>query len=399
MAILGIPSGTVVQRLGSRTTMLVADLARAPILASLPLLHAAGRLELRPAARASSRCSAASCRRTSRHSARSCPSSSARTRRACRRRTARSRAATRFAALIGPALAGAPHPVPRRVERPLRRRGHLPRRVPARARVRARGGSALASAGRHGVLAGLRFLSRDTLLGAARPRRSSSSASSAPGISAGLPVYAYDDFDGRSWIAGSSTPRSAPAPSWAASLAMVIVQEDRRRCGSRLSGSSRSPCRSGCSPFLPPWPVVFVALFTATLFTPLVNGPVIGVLTARTPDELRPKVMTAADLARTRSPRRSASSSPARCSSTGASCRSSPPSSSGSRGWRSCSPRSPGGTRASSPRRSRARRRLDDGRRRGTGAGGRSTFPAPLQLCSVAVQLTVPDEQTKCVPW
>src|SRR5687768_13913253 len=41
MAILGIPSGSVVQRLGSRTTMLIADFARAPILASIPLLYAA----------------------------------------------------------------------------------------------------------------------------------------------------------------------------------------------------------------------------------------------------------------------------------------------------------------------------------------------------------------------
>ena len=32
-------------------------------------------------------------------------------------------------------------------------------------------------------------------------------------------------------------------------------------------------------PFLPPWPVVFVALFAAMLFTPLVNGPTLGVLT------------------------------------------------------------------------------------------------------------------------
>jgi hypothetical protein len=31
----------LVQRLGSRTTMLIADFARAPILASIPLLHAA----------------------------------------------------------------------------------------------------------------------------------------------------------------------------------------------------------------------------------------------------------------------------------------------------------------------------------------------------------------------
>ena len=39
MAILGIPSGTVVERLGARTTMLVCDAARIPLLVSLPLLH------------------------------------------------------------------------------------------------------------------------------------------------------------------------------------------------------------------------------------------------------------------------------------------------------------------------------------------------------------------------
>ena len=44
MAILGIPSGAVVQRIGARSTMLIADFARAPILASIPLLHAAGML-------------------------------------------------------------------------------------------------------------------------------------------------------------------------------------------------------------------------------------------------------------------------------------------------------------------------------------------------------------------
>jgi len=46
-------------------------------------------------------------------------------------------------------------------------------------------------------------------------------------------------------------------------------------------------------PFLPPWPIVFAALFAAMFFTPLVNGPIIAVLTARTPEALRAKVMTA----------------------------------------------------------------------------------------------------------
>ena len=44
MAVLGIPMGTLVQRLGGRTTMLACDLARAPLLALVPILHAAGML-------------------------------------------------------------------------------------------------------------------------------------------------------------------------------------------------------------------------------------------------------------------------------------------------------------------------------------------------------------------
>jgi predicted MFS family arabinose efflux permease len=46
-------------------------------------------------------------------------------------------------------------------------------------------------------------------------------------------------------------------------------------------------------PFLPPWPVVFGALFLAMFCTPLVNGPIIAVLTSRTPDDLRAMVISA----------------------------------------------------------------------------------------------------------
>jgi predicted MFS family arabinose efflux permease len=45
-AMLGIPSALVVQRLGVRRTMLVSDLARAPLVAAVPLLHLAGLLHL-----------------------------------------------------------------------------------------------------------------------------------------------------------------------------------------------------------------------------------------------------------------------------------------------------------------------------------------------------------------
>ena len=43
-ALLGVPSGTLVSRFGARLTMLGADLMRVPLMASLPILHAAGLL-------------------------------------------------------------------------------------------------------------------------------------------------------------------------------------------------------------------------------------------------------------------------------------------------------------------------------------------------------------------
>jgi len=44
MAIVGIPAGAVVQKLGARTTMLISDAARVPIIAAVPLLHELGGL-------------------------------------------------------------------------------------------------------------------------------------------------------------------------------------------------------------------------------------------------------------------------------------------------------------------------------------------------------------------
>ena len=41
---LGVPSGTVVSRYGARLTMLAADLVRVPLMVSLPILHSAGLL-------------------------------------------------------------------------------------------------------------------------------------------------------------------------------------------------------------------------------------------------------------------------------------------------------------------------------------------------------------------
>jgi predicted MFS family arabinose efflux permease len=105
-------------------------------------------------------------------------------------------------------------------------------------------------------------------------------------------VYAYSEFDGSSRIAGLFYAALGAGAIVGTVLAVVFV---RRVAPLRLAalGILAFSVPLWVMPFLPPWPVVFLALFTAMLFTPFVNGPLLAVVTARTPEALRPKVMTA----------------------------------------------------------------------------------------------------------
>jgi MFS family permease len=289
IAILGIPSGVVVQRLGSRTTMLMCDLARAPILASIPLLHSAGVLSFglllglvallgcfMPPYFASQRTIL--------------PELVGEDERRMSQANSSIEGGSALAAMLGPAIAGLLIPF---IGAPnvlyvdaatylvafLLVLVFVPRRKP------------LAAAAQHGVLAGLRFLARDRLL-APMAAVVVGFGFLGAGMSAGLPVYAYDEFDGSSWIAGlfySALGAGAVVGSVLAAVAVNRIPPLRLAALGILAFS----IPLWVLPFLPPWPVVFVSLFVAMLFTPLVNGPTLGVLTARTPDHLRPKVMTA----------------------------------------------------------------------------------------------------------
>ena len=289
MAILGIPSGTLVQRIGSRSTMLIADFARAPILASIPLLHAAGMLSFglllglvallgcfMPPYFASQRTIL--------------PELVGEDERTMSQANSSIEGGAAFAALIGPAIAGLLIPF---IGAPnvlyvdaatyfiafLLVLTFVPRR------------KTLAAAARSGVLAGLRFLLKDRLLAPIAGVVIAFGFLSA-GMSAGLPVYAFDEFDGSSRIAGLFYAALGAGALVGSLLAVVVV---RKVTPLRLAGFAivAFSVPLWVLPFLPPWPVVFGALFVATLFTPLVNGPIIAVLTARTPEDLRAKVITA----------------------------------------------------------------------------------------------------------
>jgi len=290
MAILGVPSGALVQRLGSRTTMLAADLARAPILVSIPILHAAGALDFELLLAIVALLGAFAppyfaAQRTI------LPDLVGEDETRMSQANSSVEGGNALAALVGPALAGVLIPVigaanvlyvdaATYLVAFLLVLVFVPRR------------KAIAGMAQSGVLAGLRFLASDRLLG---PLALTVTAFGflAAGMSAGLPYYAYDEFDGRSWIAGlfyAALGAGAVVGSVLAVFAVKKVPPLRLAAFGILAFS----IPLWVLPFLLPWPVVFVALFTSTLFAPLVNGPTLGVMTSRTPAQLRPKVLAAA---------------------------------------------------------------------------------------------------------
>jgi predicted MFS family arabinose efflux permease len=289
MAVLGIPSGMLVQRLGGRNTMLLADFARAPVLASIPLLHAADLLTfpLLLGLVALLGCFAPpyfAAQRTI------LPELVGEDERVVSQANSLIEGGSAFARLMGPAIAGLLIPV---LGAPnvlyfdaatyfvafLLVFVFVPRRKP------------IAGAARQKVLAGVRFIIGDRLLGPVATVVVAFGFLSA-GLSAGLPVYAYQEFDGSSRIAGLFY---AALGAGAVVGSIVAVGAVRKVAPLRLSGLAilAFAVPLWVMPFLPPWPVVFVALFVATFFTPLINGPLIAVLTARTPEALRAMVITA----------------------------------------------------------------------------------------------------------
>ncbi len=288
MVVLGIPSGLLVQRIGARNTMLIADFARAPILASIPLLHSLDMLSFplllvivallgsfMPPYFASQRTIL--------------PELVGEDERRMSQGNSLIEGGAAFAALIGPAIAGLLIPF---IGAPnvlyvdaatyavafLLVLVFVPRRKPIAAAVRPK------------VLAGVRFLFQDRLLGPIAGVVVGFGFLSA-GMSAGLVFYAYDELD-NARVAGlfyAALGAGALVGTFAAIAAVRKVPP------LRLSGLAilAFAVPLWVLPFLPPWPVVFLALFVATFFTPLINGPLIAVLTHRTPEDLRAMAITA----------------------------------------------------------------------------------------------------------
>jgi MFS family permease len=289
MAILGIPSGAVVQRLGARTTMLVSDLARAPILASIPLLHALDVLTfpLLLAIVALLGCFMAPYFASQRTIL---PELVGEDERLMSQGNSLIEGASGFAALAGPALAGVLIPfIGAANVLYVDAATYLVAFVLVLVLVPQR--KPVGAAPSSGVLAGVRFLLADRFLGPVSAIVVATGFLGA-GLSAALPVYAFEEFDGNARIAGLFYA-ALGAGALIGSIAAVMAV--RKVAPLRLAtlGILGFTLPLWALPFLPPWPVVVAALFLATFCAPLVNGPIFAVLTKRTPEKLRAKALTA----------------------------------------------------------------------------------------------------------
>jgi len=290
MAIFGIPSGSVVSKLGGRRTMLAADLLRAPLMVLVPVLHWSGTLTfplLLVVVFVLGLFSAPyfAAQRTI------VPELYGSDETVVSKAQALFGGVSHLTLIIGPALGGL--------------------------LVASFGASAvlvvdactylfafvvvltLVQAGKpvpqdessRGMLAGVRFLARDRVLGPMTLSVIFLDACAAA-LFTSLPALAFLRFDEDARVAGWLFTSLGIGALCGSILAMKLLERFRPL---RLAGGAMVLA------VLPlwllvltlPWEAVGVALFACGLFLPLVNAPAMGLLTTRPPAAVRAKVMTA----------------------------------------------------------------------------------------------------------
>ena len=290
MALLGLPSGSVVQRFGARQTMLLCDLARAPLVAAVPALHHAGLLSyplILGLAFAMGIFTApyfASQRLI-------LPEVVGEDEHLIAQANSLVEGAQRLTILVGSALAGifiawlgAANVLWLDAATYVMAFAIVLSLVP-------RGRALAADEESRGVFAGLKYVANDRLLGPASLTILLFGLL-APFLFASLPVLAFVRYDGDPKIAGWLFASWGAGTLAGSAIAYRVVAHFEPL---RLAGVA---C---IATVLPLWLLVFslpavgvgAVLFTSGLVLPLLNAPFFAVLTRRTPVSLRPKVMTA----------------------------------------------------------------------------------------------------------
>jgi MFS family permease len=290
IAIFGIPAGTVIAKLGAKKTMLISDAARGPLMLVIPILHHTGHLSFAAllATTFAIGIFAAPYFASSRLVV---PEVAGEDEQAVASVNAVLSGANQLTQLAGPVLAaviislfgsatvlvvdGCTYVFSFLVILTVVRAG---KRVEAAAQQK-------------GVLSGLKFLLGDPLLG---PMMIAACVINfvAQGIVLGVQAIDYFRYDHSGHVIGFLF-----AGFGIGALAGAILAQQLTRKVPLLKLAAVAIVAMPLPLFLlspsTPWPAAVVILAAFAFFTPLVNAPVIGILTVRTPAELRPKVMTA----------------------------------------------------------------------------------------------------------
>jgi MFS family permease len=290
IAVLGIPSGAVAAKLGARQTMLICDLARAPLMMAIPLLYAAGALSfpLLLVLVVVMGCFIAPYFASQRVALPELVGDDEQT---VAEANAILEGAQQFTRLLGPVVAGvlivaigAPNVLYVDAATFLASFTLLATFVPRRPPLAPTQESG-------GLLAGLRYILRDALLG---PMMITVVVGNMvyQALFASLPVLAYQEFGRRPWIAGVFIGASGAGALVGSVVAMKVIRRfEPLKLASVAIVADTLPLFLLALPL--PWWGIVVALFAGAVGQPLVNAPLLGILTTKPPEAIRPKVMTA----------------------------------------------------------------------------------------------------------
>jgi MFS family permease len=290
VGLLGIPSGTVIARLGAKRTMLVADAARIPLMAAIPILHWTDHLSfpLLLGVTFLLGCFMAPYYASSRLIL---PEVIGEDEQLVAQGSAFIQAANQVTQLGGPILGGIliawiSAPAVLLIDAASYAFSFLVILTFVRA-----GKRVAPSEASRGLFAGLRYVVRDPLLA---PMMAAAAFINfvAQALVAMLPVLVFRRFDADVKIVGFFFAAFGAGALIGSVIAANVV---RKVPLLKLAGSAilvmAVPLWLLAIDL--PWPAVVAVLAAFGVCAPLVNAPVMGLLTVRTPEALRPKVLTA----------------------------------------------------------------------------------------------------------
>lgn len=290
VGIFGIPSGTLIARIGAKRTMLVSDAARGPLMLVLPILHWTGHLSFGAllAAAFAVGCFAAPYFASSRLVV---PEVAGEDEHAVAQVNAVLGGANQITQIAGPVLAGVLIALTSPSTVLVVDAGTYVFSFLTIATFVRAGTRVAQTEESKGLLAGLRFLWRDKLLG---PMLLAACGLNlfAQGLIVGINALAYFHYSANARVAGFLFGGFGVG-----ALLGALAAQQLARNADLLKLAAISIVAMPLPLFLlgitMPWPAAVVVVGAFAFFTPLVNAPVIGVITVRTPAALRPKVMTA----------------------------------------------------------------------------------------------------------